>query len=341
MIHAPPPIDNATAAASTPQAGDDAPPRRPAALEVEEPVGRPLYSFWRPRYWGAWALYLWLRFTAALPLRVALTLYRWIGRILYRTSSHQRRIVRRNIELCFPELSAEDREQLARRYFESLGMSLAECAFAWFAADRRLAGRFAITGLEHLHRALERGKGVILYTGHFTTLEICGRPLKLATPLFAAMYSHRSNDLLDEVQRRGRLREAHEAFSSDNVRAMIRSLRRNAVVWYAPDQIYREGDLIPFFHELAMTNIATSKLARLTGAVVLPFAFRRTSPEGRYELELRAPLDNFPTHDPVEDTRRLVRYLEDFVRSAPDQYQWMHRRFKDRPAPLPDLYRRE
>lgn len=318
----------------------DADPRRRPAASAVEPRRRPLYTFWRPRYWSAWAFYLSLRLTAALPLRVALALYRCIGRILYRLSSRQRRIVLRNLELCFPDLSAEEQERLARRYFESLGMALAECAFAWLASDRRLAGRFTITGLEHLHRALERGKGVILYTGHFTTLDICGRPLKLATPLFACMYSHRSNDLLDEVQYRGRLREAHEAFPSDNVRAMIRSLQRNAVVWYAPDQIHREGELIPFFQELAMTNVATSKLARLTGAVVLPFAYRRVDPKGRYELTLHPPLENFPTENPVEDTRRLVRHLEAFVRSAPEQYQWMHRRFKDRPPPLPDLYRR-
>jgi len=327
-------------ATSAGQAADAGPRRRPTAAAAE-PTLRPLYTFWHPRFWSAWSFYLTLRLTATLPLRLALALYRGVGRILYRASSRQRRIVQRNLDLCFPDLSAEERERLARRYFESLGMSLAECAFAWFASDRRLAGRFTITGLEHLRRALERGKGVILYTGHFTTLEICGRPLKLATPLFACMFSHRSNDLLDEVQRRGRLREAHEAFPSDNVRAMIRSLQRNAAVWYAPDQIHREGELIPFFDELAMTNVATSKLARLTGAVVLPFAFRRVAPEGRYELELRAPLDDFPTHDPVEDTRRLVRHLEDFIRSAPEQYQWMHRRFKDRPPPLPDLYRRD
>ncbi|HEY9181666.1 MAG TPA: hypothetical protein VIQ99_00615, partial [Gammaproteobacteria bacterium] len=307
----------------------------------EDPAYQPLYRFWRPRFWSAWAFYLWLRFTALLPLRAALSLYRSIGRIIYRVASRQRRTVRRNLEICFPELSAEAREQLVRRHFESLGMSIAECAFAWFASDRRLARCFTIHGLEHLKRALERGKGVILYTGHFATIEICGRPLKHATPLFACMFSRRSNELLDEVQRRGRMREAHEAVPSDNVRAMIRSLRRNAAVSYAPDQTYLEGELVPFFHELAMTNVATGKLARLTGAVVLPFAYRRTDSKGRYELTLHPPLDDFPTDDPAADTRRLVRYLEAFIRAAPEQYQWMHRRFKGRPAPLPDLYNTE
>ena len=300
---------------------------------------QPLYRFWHPRHWGAWLLYLSMLLTAALPLRFSLALYRGIGRLMYRSSSRKRRIVRRNLELCFPELSEDAREQLVLRHFESAGMSIAETAFSWLASDRRIAHRFTIHGLEHLKRALEKGKGAILYTGHFATIDICGHPLKHATPLFAVMYSHRSSELIDEVQLRGRLREAHEAFPSDNVRAMIRSLQRNAAVWYAPDQMYADGELVPFFNELAMTNVATSKLARLTGAAVLPFAFRRSDPKGHYELTLHAPLDNFPTDDPVADTRRLVRYLETFVRAAPEQYQWMHRRFKDRPAPLPDLYR--
>lgn len=270
-----------------------------------------------------------------------LWLYRGIGRVFHRIASRHRRIVQRNIELCFPELSTDARDDLVRRHFESFGMSIAECAFAWFASDRRLAKHFTVHGLEHVKRALERGKGVILYTGHFATIDICGHPLKQALPLFAVMFSHRSNELIDEIQRRGRLREAHEAFPSDNVRAMIRSLKRNAAVWYAPDQMYSEGALVPFFHELAMTNIATSKLARLTGAAVVPFAYRRSDPNGHYELTLHPPLENFPTDDAVADTQRLVRHLEDFIRAAPEQYAWMHRRFKDRPPPLPDLYRRK
>jgi KDO2-lipid IV(A) lauroyltransferase len=310
----------------------------PGARAAPNPAHVPLYRFWHPRFWRAWLFYLWLRLTASLPLRAALALYRGIGRVLYRTASRQRRVVRRNLDLCFPELSEDAREQLVLRHFESFGMSIAETAYSWFASDRRLAPRFTVHGLEHLKSALERGKGVILYTGHFATIDICGHPLKHATPLFAVMFSRRSNELLEEVQRRGRMREAHEAFPSDNVRAMIRSLQRNAAVWYAPDHTYLEGELLPFFGELAMTNVATSKLARLTGAVVLPFAYRRSDPKGRYELTLHPPLDDFPTDDPVADTRRLVRYLEEFIRQAPEQYQWMHRRFKDRPAPLPDLY---
>ena len=281
-----------------------------------------------------------MRFTAAIPLPAALAIHRAFGTLLYYATPRRRRVVSRNIELCFPELSATERGVLVKGTFVSLGASFAECAIAWFTPARRLKDRFEIRGIEHLQRALENGNGVILYTGHFTSLEICGRPFKQLTPRFACMFSRRSNPLLDEIQRRGRLLIAHELVASDNVRSMLKSLKNNAVVWYAPDQADVDGGvLIPFFHELAMTNIATSKLARISGAAVVPFSYRRLSNEARYELRFHPPLRDFPTSDPVADTRRLVAWLEEFIRLCPEQYQWLHRRFKGRPAELVDLYK--
>jgi KDO2-lipid IV(A) lauroyltransferase len=276
-----------------------------------------------------------------LPLGFALRLHEGLGALAYRLAKSPRRLVSRNLELCFPELEAAEIERLARKHFEALGASVAESAAAWYASDRRLAGRFDIRGVEHLQAAMAAGRGVILFTGHFTTLEICGRPFRSLTPLFACMFSHRSNPLLDEIQFRGRLRSAHEAASSDDVRALLRSLKRNAVIWYAPDQYYRgpNAELIPFFHELAMTNVATSKLARVSGAALVPFSYRRLEGQARYELRFHAPLERIPSEDPAEDTRRLFGVLEQFIRGCPEQYLWLHKKFKGRPAPLPDLYR--
>jgi KDO2-lipid IV(A) lauroyltransferase len=132
---------------------------------------------------------------------------------------------------------------------------------------------------------------------------------------------------------------AHDVIPSDSVRAMLRSLRANAVIWYAPDRYDRDGALVPFFHELAMTTVATSKLVKIAGAPVVPFSYRRLRDwNPRYEIRVHAPLESFPSDDPVGDTRRLVAYLEEFIRLCPEQYQWVHKRFKGRPAELPDLY---
>ena len=277
--------------------------------------------------------------TAALPIKIALAIHRPFGRVMYRFLDRQRKTALRNLELCFPELQPGEREALAKRHFEAIGVSFAECAIGWFGSERRVADTlFDVRGLEHLQAALAKGRGVILFTGHFTAIEICGRALKRAMPDFSVMYAPRSNPLIDEMQRRGRRRVAHESIPHDNIRMMLRTLKRNAAIWYAPDQYYEGGALVPFFHELACTNVATSKLARMTGAPVVPLSYRRLDGEARYEVRFHAPLEDFPTDDEKADTCRLVPLLEDFIRVCPEQYLWHQRRFKGRPAPLPDLY---
>ena len=278
-----------------------------------------------------------MRLNAALPLRVALAIHRTVGKALYRLAPKMRGVVRRNLEICFPDLDAAAVETLAKRQFEALAMSIPECAAAWFGR-RDVPGRFEIIGVEHLNAAVARGKGTLLYTGHFTPLDICGAAFKSLVPNYAAMISHRSSPVLDELQRRGRARNSHALVASDSVRSLLKFLRRNGVVWYAPDLAYREGELLPFFGEPAMTNIATSKIARMSGATVLPYQYRRIENSARYEIHIYAPLDGFPSDDPVADTRRLGTFLEQFIRAAPEQYQWIHKRFRFRPPELPDPY---
>ena len=311
-----------------------------AAVDNDTPqtAGPSLRRFAAPRFWPAWALWGWMQLTAVVPVGIALLVHRLVGKVMYRVLKRHRRIVLRNLELCFPELAHGEREALAKRNFEAIGASFAECAIGWFGSEHHIESLFDVRGLEHLQAGLAKGKGVILYTGHFTTVEICGRALKRSMPDFACMYAPRSNALIDEMQRRGRLRVAHESIPHDNIRMMLRSLRRNAAVWYAPDQFYEGGALVPFFHELALTNIATSKLARMTGATVVPFSYRRLAGQSRYEIRFHEPLADFPTDDEAADTRRLVAQLESFIRVCPEQYLWNHRRFKNRPAPLPNLY---
>jgi len=276
-----------------------------------------------------------MRLNAVLPLRVALAIHRPVGKALYRLFPKMRRVVHRNLEICFPDLDPAAVEKLAKRQFEALAMSIPECAAAWFGRD--VPGRFKIIGVEHLNAAVARGKGALLYTGHFTPLDICGAAFRGLAPLYAAMISHRSSPVLDELQRRGRARNSHALIASDSVRSLLKFLKRNGVVWYAPDLVYREGALIPFFGEPAMTNVATSKIATVSGATVLPYQYRRIA-DARYEIHIYPPLDGFPSDDPVDDTRRLVAFLERFIRDAPEQYQWIQKRFRWRPPELPDLY---
>jgi lipid A ethanolaminephosphotransferase len=298
-----------------------------------------LTQFLGPRFWLTWLFVGWLRATAFLPWQAAVALHRLIGRAVWHLLPGRRRIVIRNLEICFPELDAKARLALARRSFESTAISIAEIAIAWFG---RQLPPVRVEGYERLEQALAKGNGVILFSGHFTTLELAAKFVKPLTPKFAFMFRARSNRLLDAVQARGRRETAHLSFDNGDSRAMLRALRRNAVVWYAPDQTCSGAgaELLPFFGEPAMTNTATTRLARLSGAVVMPFQFGRLDDGSGYVVSFGPPPANLPSEDSTADTQRLTGILETFIRACPEQYLWTHRRFGGRGSAFPDPYAR-
>ena len=175
-------------------------------------------------------------------------------------------------------------------------MSFVEMGIGWFTPIERLLERVAVHGLEHLDRALAQGRGVLLFGAHFTTLELGFAVLEAFAPRASCMYRPQRNAMMDVMIRRGRHRFAKEQIPRDNVRALLRSLRDNYVVCYLPDQTYlgNQSELLPFFGEPAVTNTATSKLAAISGATVLPYFFRRL-PNGDYRVDIGAPLDGFPS----------------------------------------------
>jgi lipid A ethanolaminephosphotransferase len=299
----------------------------------------PLTAFWAPRFWPAWLLLGWLRLTAAIPWRTAIAVHRWLGRALWHLLPGRRWIVLRNLEVCFPILDVATRRTLARRHFESLAISLAEIAIAWFAKS---LPPVRVEGIGHLEAALAAGRGVVLYSGHFTTLELAAQFIKPLTPNFAFMFRTRGSPLLDAAQARGRQRLGRDSFRNSDSRAMLRALRRNAAIWYAPDQAFdgRGAELLPFFGEPAMTNTATTRIARISGAPVLPLCFQRCADGSGYVLRFEPAVASLPSDDVRADTARLTTILERFVRECPEQYLWTHRRFRGRGAGLPDVYAR-
>jgi KDO2-lipid IV(A) lauroyltransferase len=286
-----------------------------------------------PRYWPIWLFAFWLRFTAKLPWRAAIELHKGFGRALGALSRRGRRVVRRNLELCFPELGSAAIRRIARQNAANVGAFLAELAFAWYGSPELRAQLVRFEGLEHLHAALAKGKGALLYSGHFTSREICAPMIKPQVPLYAFMFKPRRNPLLNALQNRGRGSYAHVSVTSDDVREMLALLARNAVVWYSPDQARVDsGELVPFFGQLAMTSTAPSRIARLSGAPVVPLFYRRLPDDSGYLLRFHAPLPDFPSRDAIADTARLTAVLESFIRECPEQYFWTHRKFKDRPG---------
>ncbi len=279
-----------------------------------------------------------MRLATALPHRLQLGMGRVFGVILWALPLPQKRIARINLGLCFPELSGTERARLLRRHMLSLGISIVELAASWWAKDRRLQALARVEGLEHLQRALAQGRGALLLSAHFTTLEIGGRLLSLEQP-FAVMYRDQKNRLFDAVVLRGRERHFARAIHRNDVRGLLRALKDGLPVWYAPDQNYAgiQSVFAPFFDIPAATNTATARLARTSGAPVVPF-FPERLPDGRYCLRILPALEEFPSNDVVEDTARVNRIIEEQVRRVPEQYFWVHRRFKNRPAGEPRYY---
>ncbi|NNE61573.1 MAG: lipid A biosynthesis lauroyl acyltransferase [Woeseia sp.] len=299
----------------------------------------PLYKFWAPQYWPIWLGLFLLRLICLLPHHVRLGVGAALGRFIYRIAGGRRAITRRNIALAFSELDDAAISDLARRHFEALGMSLIELGLGRWASDDELNSLTDIHGTEHLAGAVANGSGVILLSAHFTTLEISGRVLSLNSPPFDAVYRRHRNALLTELLRTGRERSASATIEKNDIKSMVRSLREGRPVWYAPDQSYnlKQSAVLPFFGVPAMTNTATSSLARLGRAHVLPYFPRRLA-SGRYELTIMPPLSDFPSGDAEADTRRIVEILEERVRLNPEQYYWIHRKYKNLPDGMPDYY---
>ncbi len=300
---------------------------------------KPLSSYWSPRYWPVWLGMGVLRLICLLPHRIALSIGSVLGRLMHSVGGQRRAVVRRNIELCFPDLSPHERNALALEHFKALGMMLIEMGLGRWASDRHLLSITRLKGIENVHNALDSGKGVILLSAHFTTLEIMGRVLALNMPPFDAVYRRNRSEFMTELQRSGRERSAETTIEKRDIKKMVRSLRTGRAVWYAPDQSYnRKGaEILPFFGVPALHTTATSALARLGDAAVVPF-FPRRLEDSTYELTLLPAFDGFPGDDPAADTRRYIEVLEKHIQACPEQYFWVHRKFKSLPDDYPDYY---
>lgn len=287
-----------------------------------------------PRYWPSWAALGLLRLIGWLPYRIQLWIGRRLGDLVRPFVANRKRVVARNLELCFPGKSKRERNRILRDHFRALGMGVIEMGLCWWQPDWRLRPLIEIEGLEHLHRARARGKGVILLSGHFTTLELGARLIMVHVPI-TAMYRRNKNPFLDHFIRTGRERHTDgRSISRDDVRGFIKALQAGRVIWYAPDQssLTPFSAPTPFFGHPAQTPQVTGRLARMSGAAVVPFfAFRRPDGKG-YHLQVEPELENFPSGDAARDAARVNAIIEQAARRAPEQYLWVHKRFKKVPG---------
>lgn len=297
------------------------------------------WAFLSPRHWPTWLGLAVLRLLCLLPLPWLVRLGEGLGWLFGRLVPGRRHIVRVNLSLCFPGQTPGALERQVNAHFRALGAGIFEACLAWWASDARLRRHSEVLGLEHLDRAMADGAGVLLLTGHFTTLELGGRLIKAAGRTMHGMYRPLKNPLMNYLVHGWRCTAGgRPALPREELRPLVRALREGHAVWYGPDQTLdrRDGVFVPFFGVPVLMITATSRLAQMGRARVVPYFPQRIGT--RYRIDIQPALADFPSGDDAADAARVLHAIEEGVRQAPEQYFWVHRRFKVRPPGTPELY---
>src|SRR3990170_5022399 len=299
-----------------------------------------LSRFLHPRWWPTWIGLGFMRAVSWLPLPLIAFVGGALGQLLYILHAKRRHIVNVNVRRCFPELSAPEQARIARRHFRAFGQTLLDIGISWWSSASRLRRLTRFRGREHYDNALRENKNIILLAPHFLGLEYGGIRLSIERPM-VTVFRHPVNKLLSVVMERARSRfylrlvEHIQSFT-----ALVRQTKRGVPLYYLPDQDAgpRQSVFAPFFGVPAATFVVLPRLAEMTDAVVIPCITRQLSWGRGYEIHFRPPLKNFPSGDAVADTTRMNREIEAAVREMPEQYFWLHKRFKTRPPGEPKLY---
>lgn len=288
-----------------------------------------LSDFYGPRYWPTWAAFgaIWL--VAQLPFAVQMAVGRALGRLSHRLARERRHVCEVNIALCFPELDAQQQAQLVRDIFISNGIGVMEVGLAWCRRPESFRSRLSITGLENLQDAAAHNKGVLLVCAHFTTLEFAGSLLSLYHKMDVTYRPHK-NPLFETLMFRARQRLYGAVIERSDVRQALRSLKEGHTVWYAPDQDYgrRHSVFVKFFGVEAATITATSRFASFNDSKVVFFSHYRNADDSGYHLDFSPALEDYPCGDEARDAQRINDVLEAAIRKHPEQYLWLHKRFK-------------
>ena len=300
-------------------------------------------AYLAPKYWPMWLAFGLLRLMAMLPIRWTQTIGAGLGLLVYRLVPSRRRVARINIRQAYPGYSDEQIRALNIASFKSLGISVFETAQAWWADRDYMRSICEVEGKQHLDDALAKGKGVILLTGHFTTLEIGAMLIGLQTTLkgvYNGVYKKAHNPMFNAFMAHYRSTYGDELIENKNVRALIRGLRKGRATWFAPDQDFAEQDIVftPFLGGIASTLTATARMAEMTGAKVVPFYPVRLDRGRGYRLVILPALKDFPSNDIEKDSARINKAIEDMMYANPEQYGWVHKRFKYRPRGEPPIY---
>lgn len=297
---------------------------------------------YHPKYWLLWLGVGLMRLTQVLPLRIQMKIGAVLGRLAMGIVGKRVNTAKRNLQLCFPEMSDAEQQALLRENFEQTGKAIFDTINGWWWSDEKIQQHMTIKGQQHVQQTLDNGQGVILFAVHCLPLEMGARIFGQFQP-GVGVYRPHNNAVMEYLQVKGRLRSNKALVPKRDLRQMVRSLRAPDVIWYTADQDFGRSSatFIPFFAvEEAATITGATTLAKLGKAKVLPFFVERNSSDTGYNIEIQAPLDNFPGENEIEDAKRGNHIIEQIISRNKSQYMWLHRRFKTRPNPEdPSLYK--
>ena len=296
-------------------------------------------NYLTPRYWPTWLGLAMLRLGVFLPYAVMNFLSRRLAYLIIIVLPGRKRIAEINIRLCFPELTESEVQAMVRATFNSAAMSFFETSLAWWASDKRMKQMVSFEGVENIEAERKNNRGILLLGGHYTTLEISGRLLTYYMRDFRPVYKAARNKLFNKFMISCREKAINPLLENKNMKKIILALKKGSCVWYAPDQDFGPENSVfaPFMGVKIATLTATSRLAKLSGAAVIPFYSARCD-DGKYIIRFGKSFENFPSGDDIKDASKINSAIEEHVRQYPEQYLWLHRRFKTRPKGEPKVY---
>jgi Kdo2-lipid IVA lauroyltransferase/acyltransferase len=266
-----------------------------------------------------------------LPLALLSRIGNAIGSLTWPLARERREVIRVNLEKCFPGKSAAEREALARSHWRHFCRSFIERGIAWWGSRERIVGMVRVEGMEHLEAL--RGRPVVLFAPHFVAFDATITRLSCDMPI-AVIFGRQKDPVFDALLYRGRARFGGHIFPRQaGIKEGLKAIRELWRFWYMPDMDFgpNRAVFVPFFGVPAATVTGLSYLARETGAAVVPCVTRMLAGGAGYVATLYPPLPDFPGGDDTADARRMLAFIEERVLEMPDQYYWLHKRFKTRP----------
>ena len=295
-------------------------------------------KFIHPKFFPTLILILLMRIGVFIPFSTQVFIGKLIGKAIYPFMSKWRSTAYSNISHCFPEKKQAQVNTLVKLHFEAIGISLFETANAYYASDKKINKLLTIKQEHFFTDALKQEGGVIILCAHFMPLMLGSRAL-LINHTIANIYRPQNNKLFDQAMVKGYKKNGAVMIKSTDTRSIIKAINNSLPIWYAPDQDLGKNNSVfaPLFGIQTATASATARLAKNNKTRVIPYSFIRTS-KG-YEMFFEKPLSSFPSSDPIIDATTTNRILEKQINKTPEQYLWIHRRFKTRPEGAENFYK--